>query len=94
MVGRQVTSLQANVTQLGAQLADARAAASGGPGGGEVVEAARFRQVEAAAREAAADLATAQEVRPTPTCAAWLLYLPLAAPARTPGLPFTLRTCP
>jgi len=57
----QTKALQENVTALGQQLADARAAASGDAA--EVVEATRFRDVEASLNEARIDLEQAKEVR-------------------------------
>lgn len=48
------------MTALGQQLADARAAASGDAT--EVVEATRFRDVEASLKEALIDLEQAKEV--------------------------------
>jgi hypothetical protein len=62
----QVASLQSSVTALGQQLADAQAAhaAAAAEDGGEggMVEVAALRRAEAAAREAAAELSTVQEV--------------------------------
>ena len=57
----QTKALQDSVTALGQQLADARAAASGDAA--EVVEATRFRDVEASLKEALIDLDQAKEVR-------------------------------